>query len=238
MWIYPHRSYLTKLKLNTGAERDKLRYAIWKEVHNISRSINSVFHHHYRDSDIIHINILSLLLQFSVISIRQIEELGGFHHRCKTIIFKLEEYGCVKIYFSNTEEYSSKKEILPDLYEKGLIIESLGDIEELFNGAVIDMKKCEKIEVAKRPRKRKIPYGVNNKVVIVEITDKGRLLLKRYRELYSRFFNIQIENLTIDKNILGLYAKSITELKKMVNKDEYDVLALMIQRAHNRKNSV
>lgn len=231
-YSYTDLSSVIKMKFNTETERDKLRYAIWKKQYNISRSISSVFHRHYRDLDIIHINILSLLLQFSVISIRQIEELGGFHHRFKTIIFKLEEYGCVKIYFSGSEEYSSKKEMLPNLYEKGMIIESIAHIKELYNGAVFDMKKWKKISLAQLRRKTKTPYRTKNSTIIVEITDKGGLLLKKYIGLYSRFFNVPKDELTINKNVIGLFAKSVDELKAIVQKE--DLLVLMIQNAHNR----
>ena len=81
-----------------------------------------------------------------------------------------------------------------------------------------------KIALAQLKRKTKTPYRVNNKTIIVEITDKGRLLLKKYIKLYSTFFNIPVESFTINKNILGLFNKSVDELKTIVQK--YDILAI------------
>ena len=79
------------MKFNTDTERGKLQYAIWKQLYNISRSINSVFHKDYRDQDIVHINILSLLSIFGVVSLRQIKELASM--RYNIIITEIQKNG-------------------------------------------------------------------------------------------------------------------------------------------------
>ena len=102
---------------------------------------------------------------------------------------------------------------------------------------VFDMpKKWVKISLAQLTRKTKTPYSVNNKAVIVEITDKGRLLLQQYIKLYSTFFNIPEERFIINRNILGLFNKSVDELKPLVQK--YDILKLILKNADNRNEKV
>ena len=221
------------MKFNTDTEMGKLQDALWKQQYNISRSINSVFHKEKRNQDIIPINILSLLSIFPVVSLRQINELASMQYNIIiTEIQKLKCTGCIKIYKNSDFEYEEKKLLLPNLYEKGMIIESMEHIKELSKGAVFDMKKWRKIALAQLRRKTKTPYRINNKAIILEITDKGRLLLKKYIKLYSTFFNIPEERFTIGKNVLGLFNKSVDELKKIVQ--QYDILALMAQNVINR----
>ena len=83
-----------------------------------------------------------------------------------------------------------------------MIIESIAHIKEVYNGAVFDLKKFKKISLAQLRRKTKTPYRINNKIILVEITDKGRLLLKKYIILYS-MFSIPEEYFTISKNVIG-----------------------------------
>ena len=94
------------------------------------------------------------------------------------------------------------------------------------------MLKFKKISLSQLPRKTKTPYRVNNRAIIIEITDKGRLLLKKYIKLYSTFFNIPEEKLTINRKVLGLFTKSVDELKKIVQKD--DIATLMFANADSR----
>ena len=110
-----------------------------------------------------------------------------------TEIQKQECTGCIKIYKNSDPEYEEKKLLLPNLNEKGMIIESMEHIKELSNGAVFDMKKWRKISLAQLRRKTKTPYRINNKTIIVEITDKGRLLLKNILN-YIQSFSIFQKN--------------------------------------------
>ena len=119
------------MKFNTDTERGKLQEALWKQQDNISRSINSIFHKDYRDQDIISINLLSLLSIFAVVSLRQIKELASMQYDIIiTEIQKQECTGCIKIYKNSDSEYEEKKLLLPNLYEKGMIIESMGHIKK------------------------------------------------------------------------------------------------------------
>jgi hypothetical protein len=217
---------LNRFDINT--ERGKLKNVIVKRI----ASSNIHFFYRYRDTEVMYMDILTVLSVFPIISINQIEELADIAHRYVPRFFQLEKYGCIKVYDYGDPEYDTKKLSLPNLYEKGMIIESMLHIEELSKGAVFDMKKWRKIALAQLRRKTKTPYRINNKAIILEITDKGRLLLEKYVILYSTFFNIPVERFTINKNILGLFNKSVDELKKIVQ--QYDILALMAQNVINR----
>jgi hypothetical protein len=82
---------------------------------------------------------------FPVVSLRQINELASIRHDIIiTEIHELERTECIKIYQNNDFEYEEKKLLHPNLYENGMIIESLAHIKELYNGAVFDLKKFKK----------------------------------------------------------------------------------------------
>jgi hypothetical protein len=56
--------------------------------------------------------------------------------------------------------------------------------------------------------------------------------LRKYIKLYSRFFDIPDNALTIDKTILGLFNKSVDELKEIVQ--ENDIRDIMIKNKDSR----
>jgi hypothetical protein len=213
-------------KFDTNTERGKVQNTLWKK----RASRNILFFYKYRDKELVYIDVLTILSVFPIISIRQIEDLGAFNHRFTSKLFELETIGCLKIYFFGHEEYDNKKLLLPNLYEKGMIIESMDLIKEIYNGAVFDMPKFRKISLAQLRRKTKTPYRVNNRTVIVEVTNKGKLLLNKYSDMYRIYFGIKIG--TIDTKFLGLFTKSVDELKKIIQKD--DILSIMAQNAANR----
>ena len=75
---------------------------------------------------------------FGLVSLRQIKELASMRYNIIiTEIQKQECTGCIKIYKNSDFEYEEKKLLLPNLYEKGMIIESMEHIKELSNGSSI-----------------------------------------------------------------------------------------------------
>jgi hypothetical protein len=216
-------------KLNINTESGKIKNVIRES--NASKNI--LFFYKYRDFELMYVDILTVLSVFPIASINQIQELSRLHHKYVPNIYKLRQYGCIKIYLSTHPYYDIKKEMLPNFYEKGIIIESMDHIKDIYKGAVFDMPKFIKISLAQLRRKTKTPYSVNNKTIIVEMTDKGRLLLQKYIELYTKFFNVPEERFTINRDILGLFKKSVDELKPMVQKD--DITQIMFRNADNRR---
>jgi hypothetical protein len=212
----------------SNTERGKLRNKIAEK--RASKTLH--FFKKYRDAPLMHIDILTVLSVFSIVSMRNIKDLCQLHYRYTIRILNLEKCGCIKLYFNGDEEYSNKKLLLPNLYEKGMIIESMDHIKDIYNGAVFELNTFKKISLSQLPRKTKTPYRIPNSTIIIEITDKGRLLLKKYIKLYSTFFSIPEEKLTINKNVLGLFTKSVDELKKIVQKD--DIAILMFANADSR----
>ena len=83
---------------------------------------------------------------FPVVSLRQIKELASM--RYNIIITEIQKARNVQdvLKFTKIVILNMKKRncYYPNLYEKGMIIESIAHIEDSSNGAVFDMKNCEK----------------------------------------------------------------------------------------------
>ena len=83
-------------------------------------------------------------------------------------------------------------------------------------------------------RKTKTPYRINNKTILIELTDKGRLPSQKYLKLFSNFFDFLLENISeMDNVVYGLFTKSVEELKEMVR--EKDIIELILMNKANRE---
>ena len=223
------------MKFNTDTQRGKLQHAIWKNHREISNSINNIFQKENNDKDITIMSILSLLIIFPVLTRYNIKFLCQINPR-SNVLDMLKNKNCVRFYNQKDPEFQIKKISLPNLYEKEQIIECINCINSIYNGAYIDIKKINEIIFAqKERRKNKYPLKIHNNITIIEITDKGKTLLRKYLDFYS---NLGIIN-NVDKlrnklkNDSGLLSKSIDELKHIVN--EKDIIDIIVRSNFNEK---
>ena len=182
------------MKFDSNTQGGKLQFTIWKQRNEVFKSINSIFSTTYQDFDLFCINTLSILTLFPILTLNQLRVLSFFHYKILTKLYYLEKIQLIKLYRKNHQEYQEKKLLLPNFIEKGMIIEALEDIKNLIeNNAVYEIDKFNKIALAQLKRKSNTPYRIPDTAILVELTNKGRILLKKLIAIYEYSFSISIK---------------------------------------------